>query len=201
MSLINEALKRANQMPFRETAPNGPALRPVEGGRRPEGGVGLLLPVMLAVVVTLAVLLLWQGFRASYVVEVRARSVPATSDVAASDSHAASVPPALVAVAMASPAPVPMAAAPATPAAPVPASAMPVFAVATNAAVVVDPPPQPPSYKLQAIFYRPESPAAVINGKQLFVGDRVGEAYVVSIDPDSVAIVNASGQTNLLEMP
>jgi hypothetical protein len=201
MSLINEALKRANQVPFRETAPNGPALRPVEGGRRPEGGIGLLLPAMLVIVTTLAILLLWQGFRASYIVEVRARSVPATPEAAPADLHTASVPAAAAALAPASPAPTPIAAVPVVPVAPVPATVTPVVAVATNPAVVEASNPQPPGYKLQAIFYRPDAPAAVINGKQLFIGDRLGEAYVVSIEEDSVEIVNASGQTNHLDMP
>jgi hypothetical protein len=201
MSLINEALKRANQTPFRETAPAAPFLRPVEGGRHPEGGVGLLLPVMLAVVTTLAVLLLWQGFHANYILQVRARSLPATDGPAPAASPVVAAPAAIKERTPASPAPAPIVATPVAPTTPVPVTQTPVVAAATNAVVVEEPKPQPPSYKLQAIFYRSDSPAAVINGKQLYVGDHVGEAYVVSIDPDSVAIVNMSGQTNLLEMP
>jgi hypothetical protein len=198
MSLINEALKRANQVPFRETAPGGPAMRPVQAGRHPEGGVGLLLPIMLAVVTTLAVLLLWQGFRANYILQVRARSVPATDGPAPAASPVVPSPAPAEERTPASPTPAPVAA---TPAAPVPVIQTPVVAAATNAVVAEEPKPQPPSYKLQAIFYRTDNPAAVINGRQLFIGDHVGEAYVVSIEPDSVALVNASGQTNLLEMP
>jgi hypothetical protein len=198
MSLINEALKRANQVPFRETAPRVPAMRPVQAGRHPEGGVGLLLPIMLAVVTTLAVLLLWQGFRANYILQVRARSVPATDGPAPSASPVVSAPAAIGERTPASPAPTPVVT---TQAAPAPVIQTPVVAAATNAVVVEEPKPQPPSYKLQAIFYRTDNPAAVINGRQLFIGDHVGEAYVVSIEPDSVALVNASGQTNLLEMP
>ena len=173
-------------------------MRPLEPIRHPEGGVGLLLPIMLALVTTLAVLLLWQGFRANYILQVRARSLPATDGSAPVASPVVSAPAAIGERTPASPAPAPVVT---TPAAPAPVIQTPVVAASTNPVVVEEPKPQPPSYKLRAIFYRTDNPAAVINGRQLFIGDHVGEAYVVSIEPDSVAIVNASGQTNLLEMP
>ena len=95
-------------------------------------------------------------------------------------------------------------------------------AVATAAppppAVKVEPPPQPvvaskapivttelPAQKpillkLQGILYRPADPTAIINGKTVRIGDRIGEALVVSINQEGVAVA-AAGQTNVLMMP
>jgi hypothetical protein len=42
--------------------------------------------------------------------------------------------------------------------------------------------------KLQGIAYRKEKPAALINGKTLFVGDHLGEAKIVAIDPSSATL-------------
>src|SRR6266851_2984201 len=40
--------------------------------------------------------------------------------------------------------------------------------------------------KLQGIFYRNPNPAAIVNGKQIFVGDHVGQARVLAIDRERV---------------
>ncbi len=58
-------------------------------------------------------------------------------------------------------------------------------------------------FKLQGIFYRPNRPSAVINGRALFngetlfVNERVGSARVIAITPDSATVV-LGGQTNVL---
>jgi hypothetical protein len=72
---------------------------------------------------------------------------------------------------------------------------------ATNIAELPAPKPPPPAFKLQSIFYSPRNPSVVINGKILFIGDRVGEARVISIRQDSATIVTSAGKTNLLELP
>jgi hypothetical protein len=69
--------------------------------------------------------------------------------------------------------------------------------VTTAAADVL--PPKPASPKLQGIFYRPTRPSAVINGKNVFIGSRVGEFKVRSITQENVTIVSAT-QTNVLSL-
>jgi cytoskeletal protein RodZ len=56
-----------------------------------------------------------------------------------------------------------------------------------------------PAPKLQAIVYNPTSPSAIISGKTVFAGDRVGEWRVVSVGRDSATIVKA-GETNVLKL-
>jgi len=82
----------------------------------------------------------------------------------------------------------------------VPAPAAPT-APTTLAVVVASGPPPPPALpKLQGIFYRPERPAALLDGKMMLVGRTIGEYHVVAISQQSVTVVRA-GQTNVLKMP
>jgi len=46
----------------------------------------------------------------------------------------------------------------------------------------------------------PSKPSVVINGKALFIGERVAGAEVVGISPESATLVFA-GQTNVLTVP
>jgi hypothetical protein len=52
---------------------------------------------------------------------------------------------------------------------------------------------------VQGIFYRAKNPAAMINSKTVFVGDRVSDAKVVAIAPDSVT-VEIAGQKKVLSL-
>ena len=61
--------------------------------------------------------------------------------------------------------------------------------------------PAPVTYQLQSIFYRAKNPSAVINGKTVYVGDRIAGAKVLTIDKDSATIVLPNGQTNILDLP
>lgn len=56
------------------------------------------------------------------------------------------------------------------------------------------------NFKLQGIFYRPQRPSAIINGKMLFIGERVLGAQVIAITPESATLVSG-GQTNVLILP
>ena len=211
MSLINEALKRARQ------APAPPArelqLRPVEpppsGTRRT---VGLALPAGLVGVALLALLLVWKFSHAG----VAGKPDPQT---------ALSEPPAAVETApgpaAAEVATTPVSSSPGQPGKPVAsaATAAPQLASAntphdagtspgpkdsgsatasTNAPAVVAPPPPPP-LKLQAVVYNPKRPSAMINGKTLFLGDRIREFRLVAIRQDSATLV-AAGLTNVLTL-
>lgn len=68
---------------------------------------------------------------------------------------------------------------------------------ATNAAVATAK-PHPPAYKLQSIFYFAKDPCAMINGKSVYRGDRVGDARVTNITEDSATIVTDAGETKTL---
>jgi hypothetical protein len=78
-----------------------------------------------------------------------------------------------------------------------PSSAM-AEAADTNRPAAVEP-PSPPPLKLQSIVYNPRRPSAMINGRILFVGDRVSEYRVVTIHADNVLLAGA-GHTNLLSL-
>jgi hypothetical protein len=58
----------------------------------------------------------------------------------------------------------------------------------------------PPLPKLQGVFYRPDRPAALLDGKTVLVGSTSGEYSVVAISQQGVTVVRA-GQTNVLNMP
>jgi hypothetical protein len=83
--------------------------------------------------------------------------------------------------------PVPLATIPAAAAAPVP-TPTPVAAPGVPAALEPKPPRTFPAVKLQGIAYRKERPSALINGKTMFVGEHVGEAKIIAIDPSRVTL-------------
>jgi hypothetical protein len=73
-------------------------------------------------------------------------------------------------------------------------------ATTTAPVVVADAtPPKPTLPKLQGIFYRPERPSAVINGKNVYIGSRVAEFQVLAITQENVTIGSAT-QTNVLSL-
>lgn len=70
---------------------------------------------------------------------------------------------------------------------------------------VTNPTPAPASppqtvYKLQAIYWRPSKPSAVVNGKIVYVGDRIKHAQVTAIDQDSVTM-KVDGESDPLVLP
>jgi hypothetical protein len=68
------------------------------------------------------------------------------------------------------------------------------------AAAPETPVPGPAPLKLQAIVFHPTRPWAMISGKTLFVGDRLGEMELVAVGRESATLVGA-GQTNVLNLP
>ena len=69
---------------------------------------------------------------------------------------------------------------------------------ATNLTSADVQPPKPPPLKLQGIVFS-KRPSAVINGKTLFVGDRVREFRVAAITQDTAVLVGL-GRTNVLSL-
>jgi len=212
MSLINDALKRAKQAQDQNadgSSGSGPALEPAGPDQAALAGHGLSkrLPwLTLAGAAFLALVLVWQGCqRSSPNKNVRARALtPATNMHAA---HPAPTP--NPQVTETPPAPLPSAkisAAPASEPAATPAASEPTkqsASVATNppvptAPTVAVPPPAPAVHlKLQAIVFHPTHPSAIVNGKTLFLGEKMGEFELVAVDRQSATLV-AGGRTNLL---
>lgn len=71
---------------------------------------------------------------------------------------------------------------------------------AATGETAAEPPASFPVLNLHAIYYRLARSSAVINGRTLYVGDRIEQARVVAIDRQSVTLVLA-GRTNVLTMP
>jgi tetratricopeptide (TPR) repeat protein len=77
----------------------------------------------------------------------------------------------------------------------------------TGGPVVVDPDspaignrPGSDTLKLQAILFGTAAPSALINGKTLFVQDKIGAYQVVKIEPQSVTLRSATGDTRMLAL-
>jgi hypothetical protein len=197
MSLVNDALKRATEAQ-KSTSPV-PArhlpLRPVEPAQLRKNGIGLVLPATLLTILVAAMFSLG-------LVNQKSRSAPsqpqtqlAVQTVMAASSIAAPVPQVTVTPNSA-----------VTPAnsavAPTPSS---VASIQENPATSPPPsvveltPPKPAPLKLQAVFFTPPKPLAIINGKRVHVGDLVRELQVVAIGSASAMLIGP-GQTNFLTL-
>lgn len=71
--------------------------------------------------------------------------------------------------------------------------------VSESAVAVPSEAPQPPGLKLQGIFYSPNRPSAIVNGKTVFLGNSVGELRVLAITRETVTLGSAT-QTNVLAL-
>jgi hypothetical protein len=69
----------------------------------------------------------------------------------------------------------------------------------TNAVAAV-PATEFPTLKLQGVIWSPSRPSAVINGKSVFVGEKVERAVVTAIEQDSVK-VTWNGEERVLTLP
>jgi len=67
----------------------------------------------------------------------------------------------------------------------------------SNMVVVV--PPKPPEPKLQGILLAASRPCAIVNGKTVFVGDRLDEFRVAAISKNSVTLQSET-ETNVLSL-
>ena len=213
MSLINDALRRAKQAQQKNPPPpaDGPPIRPVEPAPHPSAAQRLLLALAALIVVVPASLFVWKSSQKS------GSSQPSAVAVSASPTRPATAPEAALvssAPRTESVAPMPepantqkpLAASAAITAAPPPSPAQiepqPQPQAPSNApAPAPEPPaPKPPPLKLQGILYRPPNSVAIVNGKTVGVGDRLGDALVLAITQSRVIVVVA-GQTNELSLP
>jgi hypothetical protein len=195
MSLINDALKRAKQAHTenQRPAPDLP-LRPADPGQNYNSGI----PVVLLAVLLIAVVI---GGGLILVALKRNNAAPQVVHATQPEASSSDTPSPVAATPSSStPAPTPVNnSAPATTV----ASRAQAASGPTPDALAATPNPEPPKTvtpKLQGIFYHPSKPSAVMSGKTVYVGSRVGEArdfVVLSISRDSVTVANGS-QTNLL---
>ena len=183
MSLVNDALKRATEAHNRRTpAPvaNLP-LRPVEPVTKP--GIGLVLPATLLTIILAALIslvLAKQSGSESLAPQPVKSGLFEINAAAKSPPPPIDLPPVAPVVAVE---PASVAAAPIPSVQPIPVPAPPVVA----------------PLRLQAVFYTPPQPSAIISGKTVHVGDKVRELQVVAIGSSSALLMGAS-QTNFLTL-
>jgi hypothetical protein len=225
MSLINDALRRAKQAQQESNPPPpAPGLRPIEPApRSARHSAGVLLPVSLAAAAVLALLLLWRlsnrnsSTAATAQLSVAARPLTpqdATAPAPERPSQTAPVPSTVVpslAVKKGSDALRETAVVPTEPsvaAAPHASAAVPGTSLTTAASETADTngpalsepaPAAPPPLKLQSIVFSPRRPSAMINGRVMFVGDKIRDLRVMMIRRDEVVLAG-SGRTNVLSL-
>jgi hypothetical protein len=216
MSLINDALKRAKQAQDQAGPPDPPPLqiRPAEPAPTPKRGPG---PVLYVVIALAVVAVLAGGW---WFVQNNRSEKPGVGETAKSSAEASTMQdqPAPASPAPPPVKPAPVAVAPEPMAAPMtnrataipsqtiasvkPAAQSAVAAAMTPSApapAAAAPAPPPPP-RLQAIVFHPTRPSAMISGKSVRVGDKVGELRVTAIDRDSVTL-SGGGHTNVLNLP
>jgi len=211
MSLINDALKRAKQaqQPHSPDAPHMKVqFRPVESNqRRPKkGNAGIWITVFIVACLIVG-FVVRQSTRNNTPTpkEAKAREiVPAapivqkTTPPVPASTPAPAPAPSLPAAITAAATPNPVAPVTTTAPAPNPVTQEPVAKETTAPApVVIQEPVEKIVPKLQAVVFNPKRPSAIISGKSVFAGDRVGEFRVVTITQESVTLVGG-GQTNVL---
>lgn len=186
MSLVNDALQRAKQHTAQPAPVSNLQLLPLEPIPRPEPLIRRF-PIVITILVLVAIALVFTGwFQHGQHKEIRAKSVTAVTRIPEKKPA--------VALAINKPAPVKISELPAIvaqkieAAKPITASPAPPTPVPTRQAL-------PP--KLQAIFFNQTRPSAMINGKTLYVGNRVGDYRIAAITANSATLVSATS-TNIL---
>ena len=214
MSLINDALRRANQGkkdPSSAASGGGPMQPVPPHAHSGKPSYGPMLMVLIAVMLLAAGWFFWKGSqphsKATETVGTGSRptSPETTANRSAIDTKIA---PSIIAPPVS---PLPASKTPAVPASakvePPPTEILSNVAVSPVAseptpstnAVAVPTPPAPPALKLQGIFYRLRNPTAMINGKTVGVGDFVSGARVLKIGRQEV-VLERDGQTKTLTM-
>ena len=169
MSLINDALKRAREAQRNHPPSGATPLPPVESPAR--GGTGWILAVAAVLFLAAAVLVIGPSLFGNKTPPVAAAGVP----------KILAPPPAETAPVSASP----------------PVRVAPVPATTTNA---LAPPAAPVGQlpRLQGIIFNAARPLAIVNGKAVNVGDRVGDFQVKQILKGSVVVQRPDGSQTTL---
>ena len=189
MSRINDALRRAKQAQKNAPRVPAPALPATSAGHMVRRQSDFSLPLLLA----LAGVMVLAGGLISLALF---RHGPASPERGANTFNTAPLP-----VRAQEPAPAaPLSALPAAPAVTPPATTAVAVAAPSPAPSTAAPPTRPASPRLQGIFYRPDRPTAIIDGKTVRPGASIGGYQVMDITFDTVIIGNAA-QTNVLHLP
>jgi hypothetical protein len=216
MSLINDALRRARQTQQQSPPASRQPLVPVEPKPR---GISRMLPLAVGVLFAAACFFFGLSLarRTPPPVAVAPLPPPKQSDKPVPAPAPVPVAPATkpaskprLSVTTANPvvvAPLPpetvASAAPTAPAATA-APAKVAAPAATPPAVpnppVTPPPPPPPDPKLQGIFFDPTRSWAIVSGKTVYAGDRVGDLRVKEISKNTVTLEKADKTLKVLEM-
>jgi len=186
MSLINDALKRAKQAQ-QQNSPDAPQMkvqfRPVEPSqqvKKSDTGIWIAVLIVGGLMIGLVVRQMTRE-NSPNPKEAKAREI-----VPANPIPQETAPPA------------PVAHAATTTSTPKPITLQPAVQQAA-AALPADKVEEPakPAPKLQAVVFDRTRPSAIISGKSVFRGDKVGDFRVVAISQESVTLVGG-GQTNVL---
>jgi hypothetical protein len=208
MSLINDALRRANQAKKKPPADSDQhVLQPVESRRSKTNSAPLILFALAGIALIVGGWFFWRASQGTRSPKKAAAEVPATNFTSVPEtiskpvvSETRKIEQTSVAPAMISP---PITNASATNVAETGTNAATTNAVAANPEATtnaVPPPPAQPVFKLQGIFVHTASSVAMINGKTVQTGDRISGARVAKISKDSVTL-DWNGKTILLQMP
>ena len=192
MSRINDALRRARQAQKYAPRTPPPAVRiaPVHQAQQRQSDFSMPLILALAGVLVLA------GMLISFALFRHTRDKGTTGISTRIEARAA----------VTTPEPPPSTATPTPPQPAVDLQQVDFAAAPPSLAplpmVTTTPTPEAPSPTLpvlQGIFYRPDRPTAIINGKSVRPGATVGEFQVLAISFDTVTVGNAT-QTNVLRL-
>jgi hypothetical protein len=215
MSLINEALKRAKQIPARPLAAvaSEPALQPVvSSGEGAALRFGWLLPAGVVLLLLLAFGCFWLWWRQSHAFHASAtviQAAPAVKSPIISSNTAAPLPsPQTVAMSEPKLAPLSNAIVSVPSSAPQAGTSNSIGVAATPAAIPFSATnlplpaveePAPANLHLQGIFYRTAKASTFINGQTLFVGDEIEGAKVLAIERQSVRLL-VNGKNIVLKL-
>ena len=200
MSLINDALKRASQtapsaVPAAEKVQEAP-VTPVSAPKKPALWPLFIFPVLSLVLLGGAG---WYFLRNSEIGALRLNETELKAEGRQIPESISAQKPALIpSEAVAAKSTIEKAAAPGKTT--TPAERGTVTTSNEVAAATAPTPPPPPTFRLQGIFYKPNQPLAMINGKTVGVGDKISNGKVLTIRKDSVSVW-AEGQTKVLTLP
>ncbi len=207
MSLINDALKRAQRVHDQAPPPNPELpLRPAETEAPVRHSVGFLIPVAFATVALLGLFFVWRWVQTGSA-KPEAAHMPSAVVEAPATTPAANIPEPVVVPAEPTATQPPVSAPPTTVAVSAAAQATPsnpatepASSTNSNLAPLAEPAaPKPAPLKLQGVVWNPKRPSATISGKTLFLGERVGEFRLAAVTPESATLVGG-GQTNILTL-
>ncbi len=195
MSLVNEALKRAKQTQ-QANPPTTPPLefRPVEPVQSDGRRTSLLLvglSLVIVAIVGMCAALVWfvsQKNGPALRVEASANQRQPSPNTNTPAQRATNPKPPVIVVDPAN-------AAPADTVKTATVTNEPVVTAVVAAVEALKPAP----LKLQGIFFNPKNPSAVVNGKTVYLGERIGGFFVLAMSPSSVTFANSTA-TNVLSL-